>query len=104
GAPPRLPGRARAPPPPPQRAKAAEDFLFLGDAAGAKRVEPRAERKHLLALVAVTHERTPALSAGRVDQLGTQTALADACLADHRDHLALARPRGLQCILELSQL
>ena len=100
-APSAISGRRRASSPRHTVPSFAENSVFLGQAASAKGVDPWPEGQDLLALVAPPDEGAPALAPGLNVQLGRETALADAGLADQRDELAPARPRGLQSVAEL---
>ena len=94
------PGQLR----PPHGAERSEELLVVDQTAPAKRVDPRRERQHLLALVTVAHEHAPARSQRLLAQLCGQPALADAGLADHRDEAGPTRPGGLQRVAESSKL
>ena len=81
---------------PPERIEAGENLLFSIDVAGAKRVDPRAERQDLLGFVAAPDEHA-ALARNRLGgDLGQQAALADARLADHCHDVPVSLPDPVQ--------
>lgn len=70
----------------------------------ADRVDPRAERQHLLGLVRAAGEHPPAVARRERGDLGDQAALADPGLAGERDGPAAACGGRLPGLVELGAL
>jgi hypothetical protein len=86
------------------RTEPVERLTVGGETTGAQDIDPWPEREHLFRFEAPAEQDARAFATGLGDQLGDQTALADAGLTNHNGELTLAGERGLQRVPELGQL
>src|SRR5205823_6555356 len=87
------------------RARSRAAFRDLRDhAAGAQRVDPRAERQDLLALVRAADEHARAVDGRGGGELFDETALADARLASEQHDVSTTAPRRAQPLAQLREL